>query len=117
MNLADARLTGAILVQAYVAADLTRADMTGANCAYSRFSQSDMRNANLVGAAMYQSTWVKVQAEGVGASAMAGPMFVDRCPGLLEALENDVNGADNGTLVSWLRSLRDLLAHQRNGST
>lgn len=116
MTMAEVDLSGAILVQAYVAADLTGAVLRGVNAAYSRFSQSDLRGADLTGAAMYQSTWVKVKCEAMKASALTGPFFVDRCPGLLEALTDAGDGVDTG-LVRWITGLDELLAGQRKGST
>lgn len=113
MAMTNVDLSGAILVQAYVAADLTGAVLRGVNAAYSRFSQSDLHDADLTGAAMYQSTWVKVKCEAMRARALTGPFFADRCPGLLAALTND---ADSG-LVRWIEDLDELLAGQRKGST
>lgn len=113
MSMTNIDLSGAILVQAYVAADLTGAVLRGVNAAYSRFSQSDLQGADLTGAAMYQSTWVKVKCDGMRAPALTGPFFADRCPGLLAALTDD---AESG-LIRWIEDLDALLTGQRKGST
>ena len=113
MAMTNVDLSGAILVQAYLAADLTGAVLRGVNAAYSRFSQSDLHGADLTGAAMYQSTWVKVKCDGMRAPALTGPFFADRCSGLLTALADD---ADPG-LISWIEDLDELLSGQRKGST
>jgi uncharacterized protein YjbI with pentapeptide repeats len=116
MSLRDADLENSTLVQAYVAADLRGARLVGANCAYSRFSQSDLSEACLDGAAMYQSTWVKVAMHGTKVAGIRAPIFVDRCPGLLTGLKEA--GTDEATaFVDYLDSLAAALSLGRKGST
>jgi uncharacterized protein YjbI with pentapeptide repeats len=47
MSLNACDLRKANLVQAYIAADLSNSDLRGANCAYARLNQSDLRWAKM----------------------------------------------------------------------
>ncbi|MFJ5637189.1 pentapeptide repeat-containing protein [Streptomyces goshikiensis] len=116
MSLRRAVLDGATLVQAYIAADLREAGLVGANCAYSRFSQSDLSGARLDGAGMYQSTWVKTVVTGASLTGVKAPVFTDRCPGLAEALERD-GGPAATEFAAFVENLGAALAKGRKGST
>ena len=64
MNLRRARLTGAVLVQAYIAADLADADLSQVNAAYARFNQTCFAGTDLSGARMYEASCVKTEFTG-----------------------------------------------------
>lgn len=116
MSLRAARLQNAVLVQAYIAADLYEADLTGAAAAYSRFSQSRLDGAVLDGVGMHESTWVKVSFVGASLAQVKPPVFADRCAGLLEAVEKTGGGAAE-EFTTYLKGLGELLAKARKGST
>jgi uncharacterized protein YjbI with pentapeptide repeats len=119
MRMRDADLSGAVLVQAYLAADLTGANLLNVNAAYSRFSQSSLRGARLGAAAMYQSTWIKVDLRGADLRDVRAPVFVDRCPGLDEALDGngDAVACEVSDLGAFTAQLAALLSSARKGST
>ena len=54
MRMDQVDLAGANLIQAYVAAAMPGAVLKGANAAYSRFNQSDLRAADLKGADVFR---------------------------------------------------------------
>lgn len=116
MSLRRADMENSTLVQAYVAADLREARLTGANCAYSRFSQSDLSGAHLDGVNMYQSTWIKVAAHGTTLAGIRAPIFVDRCPGLETAVE-ETAGETAGEVSGFLKTFAAALIVGRKGST
>jgi uncharacterized protein YjbI with pentapeptide repeats len=116
MSLEGASLAGAILVQAYLAANLAGANLREVSAAYSRFSQSDLTNADLSGAALFQSTWVKVVCHGARLDGVRAPFFADRCPGLAAALRPEDRPA-NTALLSYLTAFEGVLAGDQRGST
>jgi uncharacterized protein YjbI with pentapeptide repeats len=116
MCLADASLAGAILVQAYIAADLSNANLREVSAAYSRFSQSDLTDADLTGAALFQSTWVKVTCRRTKLAGIKSPFFADRCTGLKEAL-SDTESPDTAALSSYLTAFEGVLRGEQHGST
>lgn len=116
MCLADASLAGAILVQAYIAADLSNANLREVNAAYSRFSQSDLTDADLTGAALFQSTWVKVTCLRTKLAGIKPPFFADRCAGLKEAL-NATDSPDTADLRTYLTAFEGVLRGEQHGST
>lgn len=116
MSLRQARLQNTVLVQAYLAANLCEADLTGAAAAYSRFSQSCLDGAILDGAGMHESTWVKASFVGASLANVKPPVFADRCAGLLEAAEK-TGGETADEFSSYLRGLSELLGKARRGST
>lgn len=89
MSLVGVNAKGAVLVQAYIAADLTSASLCNARCAYARFNQSSFRNADLAGAGFYEASMVKTDFSGARMTHVSPPFFADRCPGLEEALTRD----------------------------
>ena len=86
MKLAGARLTSAVLVQAYVTADLTGADLANVRGAYSRFNQSIMTRANLSGAQLFEASLIKTDFRDARLVGISPPLLADRCAGLQEAL-------------------------------
>ena len=116
MVLRRAKLGDAVLVQAYVAADLTEADLSNAKLAYGRLNQSDFTRTRLSGASVYGGSLVKANLRGAAVDGLRGPAFVDRCPGLLDGLAN--RSDDNaGAFYRFARGLAALLAEQKHGST
>ncbi|MEU6190255.1 FAD-dependent oxidoreductase [Nocardia sp. NPDC047038] len=116
MSLRGARMQNAVLVQAYVAADLSDADLTNVNAAYSRFSQSCLERAILDGANMFQSAWVKASFTDASLAGIRPPVFSDRCRGLLAAVEKTA-GSSRDEMVGFLESFSETLATARKGST
>lgn len=116
MSLKGAVLDGAILVQAYIAADLSDAHLLNVNAAYSRFSQSNLRGARLNRANMHQSTWVKVDATGACLAGVNAPVFIDRCKGLQEAV-GSLGQDETSDLGEFAHRLHVLLTSARHGST
>ena len=117
MNLQGANLENATLVQAYIAADLRHARLVGVNAAYSRFNQSDLSEANLDGAGMYESTWVKVAVTGASIAGLRAPVFVDRCPGLAEAVEARADADGAAEFKRFLVAMGAAMSIGRTGST
>ncbi|HET6582389.1 MAG TPA: pentapeptide repeat-containing protein [Nannocystaceae bacterium] len=114
MCLAGADLSGAVLVQAYLAADLEGARLPGASAAYARLNQSRFDDADMRGVSLFEASMVKCGFEGTQMQGVAAPWFSDRCTGLADALRR----CDAGDpAVGFEAALRDLLARQRRGST
>jgi len=116
MKLKCANLEGAILVQAYVAADLAGTNLTGANCAYSRMSQSDLTGANLNGTNFFQSTWVKTNLTDASLAGLTAPVFFDRCKGLAASVEK-TGGETAEDFILFMKCFGDVLSSGRKGST
>lgn len=110
MILDGAKFTRANLIQAYVAASLCHADLRRLLGAYSRFNQSDLTDADLSGASLYQSSFVKVVLTETDLRGIAPPLFTDRCRGLDTARLDD-------PLRTWCSDLSDTLAGRPSGST
>lgn len=117
MSLRGAVLDGATLIQAYFAADLRKASLVGANCAYSRFNQSDLSEARLDGAGMYQSTWVKTSVTGASLAGVKAPIFTDRVAGLAEALERSHDRPTADEFARFVERLDAVLSSGKKGST
>lgn len=116
MSLRGAILDNATLVQAYLAADLREARLTGANCAYSRFSQSNLSEARLDGANMYQSTWVKADLSRASLTDVRPPIFIDRCAGLASAVDETAAGTAE-EFRTFIDRFAAVLTAGRTGST
>ncbi len=65
---------------------------------------------------MYQSTWVKASFERASLSGVRPPVFVDRCPGLAEAVDR-TGGPAAAEFGGFLDRFGKLLADCRKGST
>lgn len=113
--LKGADLSAANLVQAYVAGDLRGVKLRNANLTYGRFNQTDLRDADLSGCAMFQCSLVKVNFTGARLDGVRPPMFVDRCPGLKEALQEA--GADGDELAAFVVNLERVMQSAKAGST
>ncbi|MGA8808354.1 MAG: pentapeptide repeat-containing protein [Thermoanaerobaculia bacterium] len=86
-SLRGADLSDAILVQAYITADLTDAVLTNAKCSYSRLNQSLFVNSDFRGATLAGASLVKSNFTGSKFSNIAMPFFTDRCVGLIDAID------------------------------
>lgn len=113
MSMCRVNLQGANLVQAYVAADLSSANLRGANCVYGRLNQAVLRNADLSGVNFYQASLIKTDFTGAKAIGLKPPFFADRCPGLRDA----VDGGHDGDLSQYLEDLQQLLRKVGASST
>jgi uncharacterized protein YjbI with pentapeptide repeats len=117
MCLAEVEFQDANLVQAYIAADLTRASMRNSKCAYARFNQSSFVDADLLGIALYQASLVKVDFTRARLGAVEPPFFVDRCVGLREALTALPSSEARESVLAYLDSMERILDLGRKGST
>jgi uncharacterized protein YjbI with pentapeptide repeats len=115
MCLAGANLAAAVIVQAYLCADLRGADLRGISGAYARLNQSWLDDARLEGARLFQASLVKTHLHRAALQGVEPPMFADRCPGLLAALESD--DPASRALQEYLRAMQAVLASARRGST
>jgi uncharacterized protein YjbI with pentapeptide repeats len=113
MRLRNAVLTGANLTQAYIAADLTTANLQGATAVYCRFNQAILRQANLAGMNLFQGSLIKTDLTDSRMDGVRAPVFADRCPGLTDALEKT---HDDG-LLQFVARLRELLAETGESSS
>lgn len=112
MSLRKSNLQNANLVQAYVAADMTCANLRGANLVYSRVNQSSFSHTDLGGVNLYEASAVKVDFTGAKLPNVSGPFFADRCSGLVDAL-----GAPEGKLNAFVSQLQALLKDAGGSST
>jgi uncharacterized protein YjbI with pentapeptide repeats len=110
MILDRSKFTRANVIQAYIAASLRRADLRRLLGAYSRFNQSDLTGANLTGASVHQSSFVKVVLTDTDLRGVAPPVFIDRCRGLDTA-------ALDAPLRMWCSDLSGTLTSRPSGST
>ena len=110
MRMDQVDMADANLIQAYVAAAMPGAVLKGANAAYSRFNQSDLRAADLKGATLFEASFVKTSLDDADLTAVRAPLFVDRCPDLASAR------MDEG-LRGWTDRLAAVMAQERIAST
>jgi uncharacterized protein YjbI with pentapeptide repeats len=115
MSLRNASLRGANIVQAYLAADFSGADLTAVTGAYARLNQSDFSGASLAGAGFFQASCVKTDFTGSILSAFKVPFFPSRCPGLHEALAS-ASEPSSGT-IAFVRAFEKVLVSAKGGST
>ncbi|KRP93756.1 hypothetical protein AOQ72_20880 [Bradyrhizobium yuanmingense] len=113
MALDEANLEGSNLVQAYLAAGMTRANLEATRAAYVRMNQSSLREANLSGMSSFQASFVKVDFSGAKITTFEPPFFADRCPGLQAALKGDQLREPS----SYLTEFSSLIRRGREGST
>ncbi|UWU76064.1 pentapeptide repeat-containing protein [Bradyrhizobium huanghuaihaiense] len=113
MALDHANLEGSNLVQAYLAAGMTDANLQATRVAYVRMNQSSLRDANLSGISPFQASFVKVDFSGAKITTFEPPFFADRCPGLQTALKVDQPREPS----SYLAELSSLIRRGREGST
>ena len=117
MSLARADLEGAVLVQAYLAADLSGARLARAHGAYARLNQCILRGADLSGTGLYEASLVKTDCADARVTALEAPIFADRASGLLEAVEAASPSEARDSMVGFLRNLEALLRAGGGGST
>lgn len=86
MKLTGVRMGGAVIVQAYITADLTGADLRNVRGAYVRLNQTVLALADVSGAQLFEASLVKTDLRGATMNAVAAPLLADRCPGLADAL-------------------------------
>lgn len=114
MVLRNVSARGAVLVQSYIAADLSGADLRGARLAYARLNQSTFVNARLDGAELFQSSLIKCDMTGARLESVAPPFFASRCTGLESALSTMAHGDESRIFQS---RMDDLLSSVARGST
>jgi uncharacterized protein YjbI with pentapeptide repeats len=81
-NLRAASFNEAVLVQAYVCADLTGAALRNAQLGYARFNQSILNEADLRGSSFQFASFVKVALNMARIGPFDGTVFLNRCEGL-----------------------------------
>jgi uncharacterized protein YjbI with pentapeptide repeats len=116
MDLRECRLTNAVLVQAYIAANLSGADLAHAQLAYGRLSQSVLAGADLSGTHLFQCTAIKSDFTGARLAGVRPPLLADRCAGLDEALRSAVD-PDAAALAAQVDDLRAALTKHDQRST
>jgi uncharacterized protein YjbI with pentapeptide repeats len=116
MDLSGAVLHDAVLVQAYVAANLTGADLVNVRGAYARVNQSILAGTDLRGAQLFEVCAVKTDFTGACLAGVDGPLFADRCPGL-EAAAQNAGGPATETLASQIELFTDALGPNPRRST
>lgn len=116
MSLRNCQFVGANLVQSYLAADFSDADLTAANCTYARLNQSSFRDARLVGISLYEASMVKTDFKGATLSFTPTPFFADRCTGMSEAMQSMPEG-DLARCDEYLAALKELVGKGNHGST
>ncbi len=102
-------LRDAILVQSYITADLSYANLSGAHCTYARLNNCDMHGANLSGANVYEASLIKTNLTDAQLTGINSPFFADRCPGLFNALEVSDPDKSISSIVDFLSGLEKLL--------
>lgn len=116
MNMQGVILEDANLVQAYIAADLSGASLENANCVYSRLNQSQLDETNLVGVNLYGSSLIKTSFINARINAIKGPFFLDRCAGLLDAIEA-TDDFHNEDLKNYVKEFMSVFRKSNHGST
>jgi uncharacterized protein YjbI with pentapeptide repeats len=114
--LAGARLDGANLTQAYLAADFTGASIRQAWATYARVNQSVFADADLRGTSLFHASAVKTDFTGARLGGQRGAIFADRCPGLPEALSHGED-PDSKRIAELIEELAALLARDSRKST
>jgi uncharacterized protein YjbI with pentapeptide repeats len=116
-NMTGADLEGANLTQAYLAADLAGARISGGWATYARLNQSILNGADARGTSMFRASAIKTEFVGTRLGGQRGAILADRCPGLLDALaKSDDPGV--AALLEWLSSdFNGAMARDRGKST
>jgi uncharacterized protein YjbI with pentapeptide repeats len=114
--LAGARLDGANLTQAYLAADFTAASIRQAWATYARVNQSVFADADLRGTSLFHASAVKTDFTGARLGGQRGAIFADRCRGLPEALGRGKD-PDSKRIAELIEELTALLARDSRKST
>lgn len=116
LRLVGADLQGANLVQAYIAADATDANLVGAKLAYARLNQSNLSGADARGADLSNASFVKTNCRGLRLSAPIGRfplMFIDRSPGLLDAITALPDSDSRSALLSSIVGMAEIFTAAR----
>lgn len=108
-SMKSADFSNAVLVQAYVVGDLSGGSLRGARAAYSRLNQCLLRNVDLTGASLFQSSMVKSDLTGAKLDGVAPPFFPDRCRGLEDSAPQE--------LRSYVTAFSDVLSRYSHKST
>ena len=114
--LVGAKLDGANLTQAYLAADFTNASVSGGWATYARVNQSIFANADLAGTSLFHASAVKTDFTGARLDGQRGLLFADRCPGLIEALSGGESDQD-ARIAELVAELGQLLSRDSGKST
>lgn len=116
MDLQGAKLTNAVLVQAYLAANLSAADLRNVGLAYGRLNQAKLAGADLRGSQLFECSLVKTDFTNACMAGIAPPVLADRCSGLEEALAQCTD-ADAKALLEQLTLLKTALSRSPRRST
>lgn len=110
MRLDKANFSDANIIQAYIAASMRQALLVCSHAAYVRINQTDLTDASLAGAELFQASIVKANLRRTNLSGVMPPLWLDRCEGLTEENAGEA-------LLAWIQQLSALLAENRRGST
>jgi uncharacterized protein YjbI with pentapeptide repeats len=110
MRLDDCAFDSANLIQAYVTASLQRTTLSGIKGAYMRLNQSDLTDAVLTNADLFEASLVKTNLTDADLEGVIAPVWIDRCPGIESAKLDE-------ELRDWSRALVGVLKGRRRGST
>jgi uncharacterized protein YjbI with pentapeptide repeats len=116
MDLQGCRMPNAVLVQAYLAANLNGTELNNVRLAYGRLNQSTLRGADLRGAHLFQCTAIKTDFTAARLAGVHPPILADRCIGLEEALHDAADPSANA-LLTQLHDLEAALSNSERRST
>jgi uncharacterized protein YjbI with pentapeptide repeats len=117
MSLRGVNLEGANFVQAYIAADLSQANLRSVNFVYARINQSLFNESVLFGVNMYQSSMVKTDFRGAQIVGIKSPFFCDRCPGLEQSVKASNRAEEVEDVIQWITALNQLVKDAGGSST
>lgn len=117
MVLTGACLRGANLVQAYCSANCEGADFTATLLTYARLNQSCFDRTRLFGTQLFEASLVKTSFQGAKLSHIEGPFFVDRCPGLSDAVLAMSDGDAARLLLAHIDAVAKALKIAHGAST
>lgn len=117
MSLRSVDASNVNFMQAYIVADLTEANLQSSKLSYARLNQSIMRRANLNGISSYEASLIKVDVSGANLSGLTAPIFIDRCQGLTEALDDLEGNLNLLDLKQFHFKLEKLIGKYKGRST
>jgi uncharacterized protein YjbI with pentapeptide repeats len=114
MCLKGVNLQEAILVQAYITADLQNANLRGARCTYARLNNCNMRGSDLSGIDIFEASLIKTDLTDAKILSLKPPFFADRCPGLPIAPTIEASESTSSSLAIFLSSLQKLIIESKH---